>query len=97
MAAGQGADAEVHGAAAEVAADPAVLGHAPFGDVQVGHDLEAGGHRRDQRLRQGFDIAQHAVLTEADQQAVLLGLDVDVAGEAGEGFDQDPIHQAHHR
>ena len=28
---------------------------------------------------------------------ILLGFDVDVAGGAGEGFDQDPVHQAHHR
>ena len=98
MAAGQGADPEVHGAAAVVAPNPAVLGKAPLGDVQVGHDFEAGGDGRHQGLGQVLELlVQHPIDPEADFQARFLGLHVDVAGAGLEGSHQDPVHQAHHR
>ena len=89
----QGADPEIHFAAAEHAADPAVLGQAPLGDVQIGHDLEAGGDCRCEPLRECFNmLPQYAIDAEADVQGMVLGFDVNVAGAGGEGFDQDPIH-----
>ena len=98
VAAGQGADPEVHGAAAVVAPNPAVLGKAPLGDVQVGHDFEAGGDGRHQGLGQVLELLmQHPIDSEADFQARFLGLHVDVAGAGLKGCHQDPVHHAHHR
>ena len=97
-AAGQGAHAEVHLAAPEHPPDPAVLGQAPLGDVQVGHDLQPGGHRRSQAPGQVLEVLlQHPIDPEADFQGLFLGFDVNVTGATGEGLDQDPVHQAHDR
>ena len=98
MAAGQGADAKVPFLAFVETADATVLGQASLGDVEVGHDLETRGNRRDQGLGQILEMPlQHPIQAVAHLQALFLRFDVDVAGAAVDRLDQDPVHQAHHR
>ena len=59
--------------------DPAVLGPAPLGDVQLREHLEARGHPGHVLLGNPLHLVQDAVDPEPDEQAVLLGLEVDVA------------------
>ena len=39
---------------------------------------------------------QHAILTEADAKSLLVGLEVNVGGTAGDGIHQDLVDVAHH-
>ncbi len=53
-------------------------GHAPLGDVQLGHDLDAAHDARDHRPRDDLRLRQHAVDAQAHAHGVRLGLEVDV-------------------
>ena len=77
--------------------DLAVLGLSLLGDVQVAHDLEAGGKRR-AVARRHLDIgSERAVLPEADLGLALarVRLDVDIRGALIVGFDDDLVYQLH--
>ena len=76
----QDADAQVEVLAVDRHLDPAVLGPALFGDVDLAHDLDAGGQRRQQPARRAVALDQHAVDPIADPDAVGERLDVDIAG-----------------
>jgi hypothetical protein len=66
-------------------------------DVQAGHDLQAQHQGRgDLRVGLGLDV-QHAVDAEADDEARLLGLDVDVGSAHPHGILEHALQQAHHR
>ena len=58
--------------------EPAVLRHAPLGDVHVGHDLEPADDTGLDRLRRAHDLVQHAVDAKPHPQIALARLDVDV-------------------
>ena len=90
---GQGTDAEVDGLVLDAQGDAAVLRLAPFGDVHVGHDLDA-------RQDAGLDVAgqllllqQNAVDTVADAQVVLLRFHVDIRRALDDGLRDDGVDQ----
>ena len=58
---GECRDTKVDFLAQDLHLDPAVLGYAPLGDVELGHDLDPGDHRRLQSLGGRFHVNQHAV------------------------------------
>ena len=86
----QHADAHVHGVAADVELDAAVLGHAPLGDVQVGHDFDARADGHGQVARRRHHFIEHAIATIAHLVLVLERLEMDVRGVVLDG------HQHHH-
>ena len=90
---GQDADAEVDRLVVDVQFDAAVLGHAAFGDVQVGHDLDAaadgGGDVRGRR----HHLVQHAVDAVAHLEFALERLEVDVRGLVLDGLQQHEVDQ----
>ncbi len=74
----QRGDTHVDRPAAHGEADTAVLGDAPLGDVEVGHDLEPGDDAGLEPLGDGHDLVQHAVVPEPDQKVPCLGLKMDI-------------------
>jgi len=63
--------------------EAAVLRHPAFGDVEFGHDLDAGYHLlRQFQPRQRPDRGQHPVDAVADAQAARRGLQMDIAHDA---------------
>ena len=63
---GQHGDAQVDRMAADGQLDAAVLRQAPLGDVEVGHDLDAGGDGEGQVARRRHHFIQHAVGLDAN-------------------------------
>src|SRR5581483_9424837 len=63
---GQRGHAEVDQLVPEVDRDAAVLREAPLGDVQVGHDLDAGNHRQGQVLGRRGHLVKGAIDAVAD-------------------------------
>ena len=55
-------------------------GPAPLGDVELREHLQAGRHARREPLRDPLHLVQDAVDPVADDEPVLLRLEVDVAG-----------------
>ncbi len=90
----QHGDAEIHVlAAAQLDLDAAVLGQPALGDVQLRHDLEAGGDGVLQLHGRLHDFVEHAVDAVADPEQALIGLDMYVAGFALDGVGQDEVDQ----
>ena len=91
---GQDRNAEVDGLAAGPELEPSVLGHAPLGDVQVAHDLDA---RDDGAVELDVDglrgRVEHAVDAVLEQDVLVRGLDMDVAGPALQGVEDGGMHQ----
>ena len=77
---GEGRDAQVDLLAADLQRDAAVLGDAPLGDVEVGHDLEAADDAGVDLAGLGGHLVQDAVDAVAHPHLGLLRLDVDVGG-----------------
>ena len=94
---GEGGDAEVDFVGVVAELDAAVLGEAAFGDVEVGHDLDAGDEGGLQALGGGHDLVEHAVDAEADAEDLFVGLEVDVGGAAADGIDQDHVDESDER
>jgi hypothetical protein len=94
MGAGQGGDAHVDGAGAQAQADAAVLRQAFFGDVQVGHDLQARDQGGVQRAVGLHHLAQRAVHAKAHAAVALVGLDVDVARAVARGLREQGVEHA---
>ena len=93
-----GVDAEIDGAVlGQLHLDAAVLGQAPLGDVEPGHDLEARHHLGGQRQRRRGHLLQHAVEAGPDAIGLLVGLEVNVGRAALDGVQQDLVDEAHDR
>jgi len=73
--------------------DAAVLGQALLGDVQLGHDLDAGGERVLEFHGRSHDIVKHAVDPEPDPEVFFVWLDVDIGGRALDGVGDEQVHQ----
>ncbi len=72
----------------------AVLGHAPLGDVEVAHDLDARDDaRRSSALRDRRRLAEHAVDAEADPHVAAVGLEVDVGGALLDRLGDDRVDE----
>lgn len=90
---GHGADADVDTFAAVMDLDMAILGKEPFGDVHVGHDLDAGdqgGMKVPGRGRLGLEDAIDAV---AEFDGGFEGEEMDVAGAFAEGGGDDDVDE----
>ena len=95
---GQHRNPEVHGFVfADLHLDAAVLGQAPFGDVQLGHDLHPGSDGVFQLHRRLHYLVEHAVNAVADPEHLFVGLQVDVAGALADGIHEDVVDQADDR
>ena len=89
----QGRDAEVHRLAVHRDPGAAVLRPEPVGDVESGHDLDAGDQRQPGVARDLHHLPQHAVDAVAHHHAALDRLDVDVARPAGDPVGEHDVHQ----
>src|SRR5205807_6870111 len=76
--AGQGHDTEVDLVAVDGHAHATVLGNPALGDVELGHDLDAGDGARGHAPRHGRDVVQDAVDAEAHPQVASVGGEVEV-------------------
>ena len=77
--------------------DPPILGLAPLGDVDVGHDLESADHAALDRPGCPLHLVQYAVDAVPHPHVVLGGLDMDVGGAVGDGLADDQVDEAHDR
>jgi hypothetical protein len=93
----RGRDAHVDVLAGDLAADAAVLGQPLLGDVEAGHDLDAGQDRRGELLGGALVLAQHAVDPVADHHVLLARLDVDVGGALLDRLEQERVDPADDR
>ena len=75
-------------------ADAAVLGQAFFGDVEIGHDLDARCHRRVQATVGLGDVAQHAVAPQAHHRMAFVGFDVYVGSAFAHRLGQQRVDHA---
>ena len=86
-------DANVDLAVAYPDGNSAVLRQPGFGNVQVGHDLEARDDARLQRLGRRQHLMQHAVDTVSHLERPFERLDVDVAGAVAHRLRQDQVDE----
>ena len=77
--------------------DAAVLRPAALGDVELREHLQTGRDAVREPLRDALDLLEHAVDAEADEQAVLLRLDVNVARAILGGLEDDRVDEPHER
>ncbi len=77
--------------------DAAVLRLAPLGDVELREHLQTGGHAGGELLRDPLRDVQHAVDAVADDQRVLLRLEVDVAGPVLGRLEDDRVDEPDER
>jgi hypothetical protein len=91
--AGQRDDTDVDVVAVDGQAHPAVLGQAPLGDVQLGHDLHARHHAAHHALGDGGRRGQDAVDAEAHAHLVAVGLEVDVRRRHLHRLGHDRVHE----
>ena len=89
----EGDDADVDAAAFDVQREPAVLGCAALGDVEVGHDLDARDHPGGHPAAHGRGGVEDAVDPEQDTGVSFLGVDVDVGGALLDGLRDDRVHE----
>src|SRR5208337_755566 len=73
--------------------DPAILRQALLADVELGHDLEAGGDSVLQFQRRIHDQLQNTVNAEADAEFLFVGLHVNVAGPALYSIGKHQVHE----
>ena len=93
-----GAHAEVDGAGlGQAHLDASVLRHAPLGDVEPRHDLEARADLAGQLHRRLRDFLQDAVDAQAHAEDLLVRLEVDVRGAAADRIEHDLVDEAHDR
>jgi hypothetical protein len=94
----QGIHSEVDGALlGQVELDPAILRHPALGDVELGHDLEAGGQPRGHGDRRFVDFIQHAVLAKPHPVDFFIRLKVDVGCATIDGLQDDLVDESHYR
>ena len=77
---GQHAHAQIDRMPAHGQANSPVLRHAPLGNVQIGHHLDARGNGKRQVTRRRHHLVQYPVRPNANLELVLEGLEMQVAG-----------------
>ena len=90
-------DPEVDRLVAELQLHPAVLRHAPLGDVEPGDDLDAGRELVLDGERRLGDLAQLAVDAKAHAIVVFVGLKVQVGRAQVDRVDQHLLQEADDR
>ena len=93
----QHADAQVDRVATDGELDPAVLRQPALGDVEVRHDLDAGGDGEGQVARRRDHFVEHAVGLDADAELVFERLEVQVAGVLLDRHQEHHVEQLAHR
>src|SRR2546422_3929899 len=73
--------------------DPPVLREPPLGDVQPGHDLDAGDQRVLHLHGQVHHRLEIAIDPVPDPEHILIGFDVNVAGADLYGVDEEPVDE----
>ena len=89
--------AHIHRPSGDAQADPTVLGHAFFRNIEAGHDLEARDDQPGQAAGRRHHLPQHAVDTKPDRQPLLERLQVDIRGPFANGLCQHAVDQADDR
>jgi len=77
--------------------DAPVLRQAAFGNVELGHDLDARDHRGGRSRRRRLDFLQHAVDPVAYLEPVFERLDVDIGSPCLHRALQNQVDQPDHR
>ena len=91
-------NAQVDGFAADRHLKAAVLGQAPLGDIEPGHDLDARHDGRCEALGRRVTVNQHAIDPVAHPERVFKSLDMDVGGpHLDRPVDQLVDHADHRR
>ena len=75
----------------------AVLRQPPFGDIEVGHDLDAGNHRLRQHAGRRRNRPQQSIDAHAHDEATLKWLDVNVARAQFDRLFKQIVDRPHHR
>ena len=91
--AGHGGDADVHVLAGDAARNPPVLRQAALGDVDAADELDARRHRGKALARLGEAHVQHAVHAHSDDEAFLLGFQVDVRSAGVHGLREEVVDE----
>ncbi len=86
-------DADVDAPPLDGEGEATVLGHALLGDVEVGHDLDAGDDAHGHPALDGGGGCEHAVDAEENLGVALLGVYVDVGGALLDGLGDDRVHE----
>ena len=87
-------DPKVDAAALVTDPEAPVLRNAPFGDIELGHDLDPGDDGGVMLLGNGrHGLLENAVDPVLDVDVVVFGMDVDVAGPALQGVEDGGVHQ----
>ena len=94
---GKRGDTEVDDLVADLALDSAILGNPSLGDVQVGHDLDAGGHRKRQMPWRRLHLVERTVDAVTDLELLLERFEVNVARLGLNGAVQDQVDIADDR
>ena len=92
-----GGHAQIQFAPLDAQVDPAVLGQAAFGNIEMGQQLDPRHHRRGHGRRHGLAHLDHTIHPIAHMQTVVEGLQVDVRGLQVDDPRHDLVHQADHR
>ena len=94
-----GGDADIDRLACDFEGDAAILRAAALGDVERGHDFQAG----DDGILEELDalghggLVEHAVDAVADAEVLAERLEMDVGGALLEALAEDLVHELHHR
>jgi hypothetical protein len=92
---GDDGDAEVIVFAGGFHGDTAVVGQAFFGDIEAGHDFEAGddgGVEGAESWGDGY-VLEDTVDTILEADGVVVGFEVDIGGLEAEGFEEDLVDE----
>ena len=85
----KGRNAKVEFLSTNNGADAVVLGDPLFGNVHVGNDLKSARERKNDFARKAHTVHHHAIYAIADPDAVLHGLNVDVARLVGNSLGEN--------
>jgi hypothetical protein len=88
-----GGDAHIDVLVPHAHVEAAVLGQALLGDVHLGHDLDARDQGRLDPLGRGEQVVEDPVHAVAHGEAVLVGLEVDVAGARLDRLGDDVVDE----
>ena len=97
VARGQGRYAHVNSPTGDPQRDAAILRQAFFGNIETRHDLDARYQQRGQHPLRFEHLAQDAIDTEAHDQAIFEGFDMNIRGVFLDRLGQQGIDEADDR
>src|SRR5262249_40188757 len=93
----EGRDAEVDAAVLDRDADPAVLGNALLGDVQVAHDLDPGDDGAHHPFRDVRSLPKDAINAETDTHVLFTAFEMNIGGTLAHRLAEDAVDEFDHR